>query len=155
MKNTLEFNLEIVIDEYAGYVFKIVDNIIGTTLSYQDKEEIVSDTFYLLWKNQNRINTNLKAYLSVIARNASYDKLRKNNFTTPIDENMGYENDFDTILEVKEKLNKLTHEELMIFELFYLKGLKIKEKEYLYKINRIFEQNKNGYIQINKKYKNK
>jgi len=32
--------------------------------------------------------------------------------------------------------------------------LKIKEKEYLYKINRIFEQNKNGYIQINKKYKN-
>ena len=62
MKNTLEFNLEIVIDEYAGYVFKIVDNIIGTTLSYQDKEEIVSDTFYLLWKNQNRINTNLKAY---------------------------------------------------------------------------------------------
>ena len=120
MKNTLEFNLEIVIDEYAGYVFKIVDNIIGTTLSYQDKEEIVSDTFYLLWKNQNKINTNLKAYLSVIARNASYDKLRKNNFTTPIDENMGYENDFDTILEVKEKLNKLTHEELMIFELFYL-----------------------------------
>ena len=128
MKNTLEFNLEIVIDEYAGYVFKIVDNIIGTTLSYQDKEEIVSDTFYLLWKNQNRINTNLKAYLSVIARNASYDKLRKNNFTTPIDENMGYENDFDTILEVKEKLNKLTHEELMIFELFYLKGLKIDRK---------------------------
>lgn len=127
MKNTLEFNLEIVIDEYAGYVFKIVDNIIGTSLSYQDKEEIVSDTFYLLWKNQNKINTNLKAYLSVIARNASYDKLRRNNFTTPIDENMGYENDFDTILEVKEKLNKLTHEELMIFELFYLKGLKIKE----------------------------
>ena len=127
MKNTLEFNLEIVIDEYAGYVFKIVDNIIGTTLSYQDKEEIVSDTFYLLWKNQNKINTNLKAYLSVIARNTSYDRLRKNKFTTPIDENMGYENDFDTILEVKEKLNKLTHEELMIFELFYLKGLKIKE----------------------------
>ena len=52
MKNTLEFNLEIVIDEYAGYVFKIVDNIIGTSLSYQDKEEIVSDTFYLLWKTK-------------------------------------------------------------------------------------------------------
>lgn len=57
MKNTLEFNLETIIDEYANYVFKIVDNIIGNTLSYQDKEEIVSDTFYLLWKNQEKINT--------------------------------------------------------------------------------------------------
>lgn len=57
MKNTLEFNLETIIDEYANYVFKIVDNIIGNILSYQDKEEIVSDTFYLLWKNQEKINT--------------------------------------------------------------------------------------------------
>lgn len=38
---------------------------------------------------------------------------------------MGY--DFDTILEIKEKLKKLTLEELKIFELFYLKGLKVKE----------------------------
>lgn len=127
MKNTLEFNLELIIDEYAGYVFKIVDNILGNTLTYQDKEEVVSDTFYLLWKNQNKIDTNLKAYLSVIARNASYDKLKKYKFTTPIDDNMGYENDFDAILEIKEKLKKLSLEELNIFELFYLKGLKIKE----------------------------
>lgn len=127
MKNTLEFNLETIIDEYASYVFKIVDNIIGNTLSYQDKEEIVSDTFYLLWKNQDKISTNLKSYLSVIARNASYDKLRKYKFTTPICDNMGYDFDFDTILEIKEKLKKLTLEELEIFELFYLKGLKVKE----------------------------
>lgn len=127
MKSTLEFNLETIIDEYASYVFKIVDNIIGNTLSYQDKEEIVSDTFYLLWKNQDKISTNLKSYLSVIARNASYDKLRKYKFTTPICDNMGYDFDFDTILEIKEKLKKLTLEELEIFELFYLKGLKVKE----------------------------
>lgn len=127
MKNTLEFNLETIIDEYANYVFKIVDNITRNTLSYQDKEEIVSDTFYLLWKNQDRINTDLKSYLSVIARNASYDKLRKYKFTTSICDNMGYDFDFDTILEIKEKLKKLTLEELEIFELFYLKGLKVKE----------------------------
>lgn len=127
MKNTLEVNLETIIDEYASYVFKIVDNITRNTLSYQDKEEIVSDTFYLLWKNQDKISTNLKSYLSVIARNASYDKLRKYKFTTPICDNMGYDFDFDTILEIKEKLKKLTLEELEIFELFYLKGLKVKE----------------------------
>lgn len=110
MKNTLEVNLETIIDEYASYVFKIVDNITRNTLSYQDKEEIVSDTFYLLWKNQDKISTNLKSYLSVIARNASYDKLRKYKFTTPICDNMGYDFDFDTILEIKEKLKKLTLE---------------------------------------------
>lgn len=128
MKSTLEFDLELIIDEYSNYVFKIIDNIIGNKLSYQDKEEITSDTFYLLWKNQTKINTNLKSYLSVIARNCAYNKLRKNNFTTSLEDNeISYNTDFDTILDIKEKISKLTPEELQIFKLFYLKGLKISE----------------------------
>ncbi len=62
MNNTINFNLDFLIDEYANYVFKIVDNIGGKALTYQDKEEIVSDVFYLLWKNQDKIDSNLKAY---------------------------------------------------------------------------------------------
>lgn len=128
MKSTLEFDLELIIDEYSNYVFKIIDNIIGNKLSYQDKEEITSDTFYLLWKNQTKINTNLKSYLSAIARNCAYNKLRKNNFTTSLEDNeISYNTDFDTILDIKEKISKLTPEELQIFKLFYLKGLKISE----------------------------
>lgn len=128
MKSTLEFDLELIIDEYSNYVFKIIDNIIGNKLSYQDKEEITSDTFYLLWKNQTKINTNLKSYLSAIARNCAYNKLRKNNFTTSLEDNeISYNTDFDTILDIKEKISKLTPEELQIFKLFYLKGLKIGE----------------------------
>ena len=60
MNSNINFNIEIIIDEYSNYVFKIVDNIIGTSLPYQDKEEVVSDVFYLLWKNQDNINHNLK-----------------------------------------------------------------------------------------------
>lgn len=127
MDYNIKFNLEMIIDEYANYVFKIVDNIIGKTLSYQDKEEVVSDIFYLLWKNQDKINVNLKAYLSIIARNAAYDKLRRNHFMTPLNDNLSYNFDFDTILDIKEKLKKLVPDELKVFELFYLKGLKIKE----------------------------
>lgn len=128
MKSTLEFDLELIIDEYSNYVFKIIDNIIGNKLSYQDKEEITSDTFYLLWKNQTKINTNLKSYLSAIARNCAYNKLRRNNFTSSLEENeISYNTDFDTILDIKEKISKLTPEELQIFKLFYLKGLKIGE----------------------------
>ena len=81
MSNNIQFNIELIIDEYSNYIFKIVDNVVGTSLPYQDKEEIVSDVFYLLWKNQNNIQSNLKSYIGTIARNCSYEKLRKNKIT--------------------------------------------------------------------------
>ena len=56
----LEDDINLIIEKYSNYVYKITDNIIKNTLSYQDKEEAVSDTFYLFWKNQNNINNNLK-----------------------------------------------------------------------------------------------
>lgn len=129
MRNIIELNLEMIIDEYSNYVFKIVNNIVGSYLPYQDKEEIVSDTFYLLWKNQDKVDNNLKSYLGTIARNCSYDKLRKNNITVSIedDDSFSYNADIDTIIDMKEKLKKLTSEEIVIFNLYYLKGLKVKE----------------------------
>ncbi len=134
MNNNINFNINIIIDEYSNYVFKIVDNIIGTSLPYQDKEEIVSDVFYLLWKNQNNIDKNLKSYLSVIAKNCSYSKLRKvkSNFEYKdfiINDNDLYNKNFDTdyIIYVRQKLAKLSLEEQMIFNLYYVKGYKTKE----------------------------
>ena len=56
----LEDDINLIIEKYSNYVYKIIDNIIKNALSYQDKEEAVSDTFYLFWKNQNNINNNLK-----------------------------------------------------------------------------------------------
>lgn len=56
----LEDDINLIIEKYSNYVYKIIDNIIKNTLSYQDKEKAVSDTFYLFWKNQNNINNNLK-----------------------------------------------------------------------------------------------
>ena len=88
MNSNINFNIEIIIDEYSNYVFKIVDNIIGTSLPYQDKEEVVSDVFYLLWKNQDNINNNLKGYLGVIAKNCSYSKLRKYNENLEYQDNL-------------------------------------------------------------------
>lgn len=131
MNNNINFNIESIIDEYSNYVFKIVDNIIGTSLPYQDKEEIVSDVFYLLWKNQDKINNNLKGYLGVIAKNCSYSKLRKSN------ENLEYQDDilnnnlsikdFDYMFTIKQKLAKLSLAEQIIFKLYYVEGYKIKE----------------------------
>ena len=47
-----ELNLEIVIDEYSGYVYKIIENMAIQYLSKEDIEEIISDTFVVLWKKQ-------------------------------------------------------------------------------------------------------
>ena len=133
MNSNINFNIEIIIDEYSNYVFKIVDNIIGTSLPYQDKEEVVSDVFYLLWKNQDNINNNLKGYLGVIAKNCSYSKLRR------VNENLEYQDDllnnnisiksFDSnyMFAIKQKLAKLSLEEQQIFKLYYVEGYKIKE----------------------------
>lgn len=129
MSNNIQFNIELIIDEYSNYIFKIVDNVVGTSLPYQDKEEIVSDVFYLLWKNQNNIQSNLKSYIGTIARNCSYEKLRKNKITFEYTEVQDISNlvEYDNILIIKEKLNKLTAEEKNIFYLYYVDGLKIKD----------------------------
>ena len=128
MINKLEIDIEIIIKEYSNYVFKIVDNTVGNSLSYQDKEEIVSDTFYLLWKNQNKIESNLKSYLATIAKNCSYQRLNKLREETILDENNNsYKEDFERAIYIKEILKKLTKEEKNIFNLYYIKGYKAKE----------------------------
>lgn len=133
MNSNINFNIEIIINEYSNYVFKIVDNIIGTSLPYQDKEEVVSDVFYLLWKNQNNINNNLKGYLGVIAKNCSYSKLRKANENLEYQDNLLNNNvsikgfDSDYMFTIKQKLSKLSLEEQQIFKLYYVEGYKIKE----------------------------
>lgn len=132
MNNNINFSIEIIIDKYANYVFKIVDNIIGTSLPYQDKEEVVADVFYLLWKNQDNINNNMKGYLGVIAKNCAYSKLRKINefieYQDNIINNLSIKNfDTDYVLLIKQKLAKLSKEEQTIFKLYYVDGYKIKE----------------------------
>ncbi len=134
MDSNINCSINFIIDEYSHYVFKIVDNIIGTSLPYQDKEEVVADVFYLLWKNQSHINKNLKSYLSIIAKNCAYSKLRK------VKGNLAYQDyllnnknyvfeqiNSESILVIKQKLAKLSFEEQQIFQLYYVNGYKIKE----------------------------
>lgn len=124
----VELSIDLIIDEYSNYVFKIVDNITNTSLSYQDKEEIVSDTFYLLWKNQKNITSNLKSYLGVIARNCTYNKLRENKINFQYNDELIYDNSItDSMLIIKEKLKKLSKSERDIFNLYYVNGYKVKE----------------------------
>ncbi len=132
LKNNVEINIDLIIEEYSHYVFTIVYNIAKDILSYQDIEEIIADTFYLFWKNQDKIQTNMKAYLTPIAKNCTYNKLKQNKQYIEYDDQIlneqGYkEDDFNRMLIIEEKIKRLTDQEKELFHLYYIEGYKIKE----------------------------
>ena len=70
MKNN-ELDLEEIINDYSAYVSKIIDNMSKGFIKEADKEEIVLDVFFILWRNTNKLdkNKNLSPYLAGITRN--------------------------------------------------------------------------------------
>lgn len=128
MLGKLELDIEVMINEYNNYVFKIINNLVGDSLTYQDKEEIVSDTFYLFWKNQDKVEKNIKVYLGTIAKNLALRRLNRRLNNVMLDENIiGYEALIDNKLFIYEIVNVLSNDEKDIFILYYVKGYKIKE----------------------------
>lgn len=138
-KERNNINIEKLIDDYNGYVYKIIDNMVGKALSNEDKEEIISDTFFVLWKNRNTINEEkmLSSYIAGIARNLVKLKSRKININYDIDY---YENkiaDFknidllceerDKITIVENAINKMKEQDKQIFNLYYYSSMKISE----------------------------
>lgn len=73
------------IDLYTPYLSTVLYNMVGNSLPKEDLEEIISDVFIALWIHAKDIDLNkgtLRAYLAAIARNTAYNKLRKKqNFT--------------------------------------------------------------------------
>ena len=49
LKNKDERALKICMNKYYRYAVYIVENIIGSALPYEDKEEVVSNVFVALW----------------------------------------------------------------------------------------------------------
>lgn len=72
LKNKDERALKICMNKYYRYVVYIVENIIGSALPYEDKEEVVSNVFVALWNYST-----FKPYLGTIARNMAKNALRK------------------------------------------------------------------------------
>ena len=72
-------------------------------LSYEDKEEILSDVFFIIWKNKEKITTTVEAYAAGITRILVKEKLRKKKITCNIDE---LENVASTIDDLNENISK-------------------------------------------------
>ena len=51
-----EIDIDQIIEDFTPYITTIINNRTDNKISFEDKEEIFSDTFFIVWKNRNRIN---------------------------------------------------------------------------------------------------
>lgn len=135
-KNEGEIDLDKIINDFSPYIRKIINNMVGENLSYEDKEEILADTFFILWKNQTKNIIHLDSYIAGITRNLIKEKLKKRNITYNIED---YENfisysDMDMFLEERIEIERclkiLKRKELEIFNMFYYYSKSTKEISY-------------------------
>lgn len=115
LKKRKQKALRQVMDCYAGYVYTIVRNIIGDRMQVEDIEETVSDVFYKLWVNIDKVDDErpLKPYLVSMARNMARNKLRESKIFSPLEEKELVQEDIlDQEMEKKEQL-RIVEEVLM------------------------------------------
>ena len=74
-----EIELEKIIKDYSNYTITIINNMVKDNLSKEDKEEILSEIFFIVWKNKDKldINKNLSSYIAGVTKNIAKEYLRK------------------------------------------------------------------------------
>ena len=134
--NSNELDLDKIISEYTPYIRTIINNMSNNNLSVEDKEEILADTFFILWKNQKNITVSFDSYISGITRNLVRERFRKKNYTYNLSDyknSIGY---YDTeifldknfyIDNLRETFNSLKEIDIKIINMFYYFDKPIKD----------------------------
>lgn len=134
-----KLDLEKIINEYSSYIATIINNMARDSLNNEDKEEIVSEVFFILWKNENKLDINkyLSSYISGITRNVVKEYLRKVkvNFNISDYENSLYSydeinflnNSVGEISKIEKKLENMKEIDKKIFLDFYYSFKSIKD----------------------------
>ncbi|WP_160687975.1 sigma-70 family RNA polymerase sigma factor [Clostridium sp. C2-6-12] len=76
-----EAGLKKMMDDYMALVYTIIFNQLSNSYSKEDIEECVSDVFFEMFNNRNKIDLtkgSIKAFLAVIAKRKAIDMYRKN-----------------------------------------------------------------------------
>lgn len=121
--------LGLLMERYGGYVYRIIANVLLTSGTAADAEELTSDTFYAVWSHAATIDArNIKAYLAVTARNKAKSFLRKHRElpmdldTLPLSDGLSLE---DHALEqelkavLKKAIDKMRPQDRDIFLRYY------------------------------------
>lgn len=134
-----KLDMDKLLDNFYGYVYIIVKNGVSVYLTDEDMEEIISDVFIAIWKNNERLadTIDVKAYLSGIAKNVIKNKYRKTELNFSIldyEQQIVCHDNLEEIVEENEQNNMITEylktlkqEEYEIFIMFYYEAKTIKE----------------------------
>lgn len=132
-----ELNMQDIVDDYYNYIRTVIKNF--PNLSIEDEEEILSDVFFIVWKNKNVLEkeSRLSPYIARITKNVIYKKYKEINSKFLYDE---FDEDFqdnfniEELLEEKElndciikNLKAVGEDEYLIFSKFYFEDKKIKD----------------------------
>ena len=157
-------NIEKVMEDYTNYLYVIVKNK-NLKLTEEDIEEIVSDVFLAVWKNQKQLDVQkgMSSYLVAIANHLYTKKLR--NFKNVIDiEN--YENQLQDTKNIEQEIEdrqknqlilqemntmKQEDQDIFLYYYYYAKSIKEIAKE----LNVTEAKVKSRLFRIRKKLKNK
>lgn len=134
-----KLDIEQVIDDYYNYIYAVVKNSVNITITDEDIEEIISDVFMALWRNNARLNNTIeiKSYLIGIAKNTIKNRYRKMNINISISDyeeklisKYDLEKDIESIEQEREIINilkSLKEIEYKVFIFYYYDSKSIKE----------------------------
>ena len=134
-----ELDLEKIINEYTSYTSTIINNMAKDNLNNEDKEEVISEVFFILWKNKEKLDINryLSSYIAGITRNVvrEYSRKIKMNFNISDYENSLYsydkinilDNNIEKINKIENKLKNMKEIDKKIFLDFYYSSKSIKD----------------------------
>ena len=133
-----KIDLDKIVDDYTPYIRKIIQNMVGNNLTEEDKEEIILDTFFVLWKkyNENIKIIFLDSYIAGIARNLVKEKLKALRYNIDIEQYQNsieysyletYSQEREEIKELYNKINNLKENDIKIIKMFYYSNKSIKD----------------------------
>lgn len=134
-----ELDLEKIINEYSSYTATIINNMAKENLNNEDKEEIISEVFFILWKNKEKLDINkyLSPYIAGITKNVTKEYLRKIkiNFDISDYENSLYcydkinifDNNIEKISKIENRLKEMKEIDKKVFLDFYYSSKSIKD----------------------------
>ena len=130
---------EKIVNKYTNYLYTTVTNMSYGNLSSEDIEEIISDVFFIFWKNKKKFDTSkkLNLYLAGIAKNLIKSKYRKIHINSNIEDyesilidNYDISYNYEQIEKtriIEDSLNCMQKEDKDMFVLYYYFSKSIKE----------------------------
>ena len=133
-----KLDLDKIVDDYTPYVRTIINNMVNNNLTLEDKEEVLLDVFFILWKKYNEEKNiySLDSYIAGITRNLVKEQLKKLNCTVSINDNENildfssydlYVNEREDVERLKDSINNLKSIDVKIINLYYYSSKSIKD----------------------------